>query len=138
MLDYWHSLQGDYRSNEGDQGRICMGTSCYGLQDQPNYWFLGPHVSLTEHINKICLFLIASLHRSTNFYNTRPASRAFLHLTRNKELCRNRVKPFLNMCKLLLGDTFKPKPSLDRTPRRHVDFDLRLVKNKMCMFPKLA
>ena len=51
-----------------------------------------------------------------------PASRAFLNSTRKKGLCRNCVNSLLNMRKALLGDSFKPRPSLDRTPRRHIDF----------------
>ena len=44
VLDYWHSLQEDYRFSADGEERICFGTSCYGLQDDSNYWFLGPQV----------------------------------------------------------------------------------------------
>ena len=54
--------------------------------------------------------------------NSHPASRAFLNSSREKGLCRNRVKSLLNMSKPLLGDSFKPRPSLDSTPRRSIDF----------------
>ena len=43
----------------------------------------------------------------------------------------------------LLGDKVKPRPSLDHTPRRHIDFctegsilNLRFVKNMMRSLPK--
>ena len=41
--------------------------------------------------------------------------------TKKKGLCINRVKSLLSMRKLLLGHSFKPRPSLYRTPRRHID-----------------
>ena len=42
------------------------------------------------------------------------------------------------MRKLLLGNSFKPRPSLDRTPRRHIDFHTEgsIVKNMMRALPK--
>ena len=54
--------------------------------------------------------------------NRHPGSRGFLNSTRKKGLCRNREKSVLSMRKPLLGNSFKPRPSLDCAPRRHVDF----------------
>lgn len=45
VLDFWHSLQEDYRCNKEEE-RVCMGTSCYGLQDNSNYWFLAPQLHI--------------------------------------------------------------------------------------------
>ena len=48
-----------------------------------------------------------------------PANRA---LTRKKGSCRHRVNSLLSMRNPLLGDSFKPRSILDRTPRCHIDF----------------
>ena len=54
VLDYWHSLQEDYRSDGDGERRICFGTSIYGLQDDSNYWFLSPKVNyLTYETSKL-------------------------------------------------------------------------------------
>ena len=45
VLDFWHSLQKDYRCNKEEE-RVCMGTSCCGLQDNSSYWFLAPQVTI--------------------------------------------------------------------------------------------
>ena len=50
-----------------------------------------------------------------------PAGRAFPFLTR-RERKDSAEKSLLSMRKPLLVDSFKPRPSLDRTPRLHVDF----------------
>lgn len=46
VVDYWHALQEDYRSDVNKEERICLGTSSYGLQDHSNYWFLAPQLHI--------------------------------------------------------------------------------------------
>ena len=50
------------------------------------------------------------------YHQWRPASRFFLNSARKKILRRNRVKSLLRLRKPLLGDSFKPRLDLDRTP----------------------
>ncbi|KAL9977119.1 hypothetical protein ACROYT_G014492 [Oculina patagonica] len=48
VSDYWHGLQEDYRANADVKERISYGTSSYGLQDNNNFWFLGPELHIHE------------------------------------------------------------------------------------------
>ena len=50
------------------------------------------------------------------------ARRSLHNSTRKKGLCRNRVNSLLSVCKPLFEDFFKPRPRLDRNPKRHIDF----------------
>ena len=72
------------------------------------------------------MYLRAVEHQASGvrrpFAEPHHASRVFLESMRKEGLCRNRVKSLLSMRKPLLGDSFKPRPSLDRTPRRQTDF----------------
>ena len=78
---------------------------------------LPPAVDRVHEYDIVCQHAVSSINVSWH-----PASRAFLNSTRKKGLCRNRVKSLLSMRKPLLGDSFKPRLSLDRAPRRHIDF----------------
>jgi len=76
VLDYWHSLQEDYRSSTGDEEeRICFGTSCYGLQDDSNYWFLGPQVNKPIRVQNYLTKVIEIAH---NVYM--PLTQMIIHL----------------------------------------------------------
>ncbi len=44
-IEMCHGLQEDYRANADVKERISYGTSSYGLQDDNNFWFLGPEVN---------------------------------------------------------------------------------------------
>lgn len=60
VLDYWHSLQEDYRLSSENDARVCMGTSSYGLQEGSNYWFLGPQVNIQKLISSILTLVYLS------------------------------------------------------------------------------
>ena len=58
VLDYWHYLQ-DYRSHtEGQEIKVCLGTSHYGLQDSTDYWFPWP---AGKHANIHCIAVVVFL-----------------------------------------------------------------------------